>query len=236
MSNFPKNLFIASEVRSGSTVIAESLAYSLYESYGVECWQIAHEHFSIMQYNRKNSNAQDIVSSLFINQFGFRCGKWMVNDLKYLFQSIRNGNRYDEQLIAEHTAWIIVLRKDIVRQSISSAYAKLSGVYHHYGSPEDCADADLELVYENVRLGFREILTSNYYLNAFSRKIQRGCVTYYEDYIVNPKQELIRVLDELKMPLDLSILRMVDPKLRQTAQEVKSAWRERFDDLFLSFP
>ena len=109
-------------------------------------------------------------------------------------------------------------------------------MYHHYGSSEVSEDVGLELSYEDVRIGFREILTSDYYLNAFARKVKRGCLVYYEDYMANPNQELTRILRELKMPLDLDCLRMVPSKLTPTAQQDKSEWRERFDDLFLSFP
>lgn len=217
-------------------MIAESLAYSLYESYGVECWQIAQENFSVLQSNLNEENAHSIMSRLYLNQFGFRCGKWLVNDLKYLFRSISAGSIEDKEFLGYQTAWIVVLRKDIVSQAISSAYAKISGVYHHYGSSEVSDDVDLELSYEDVRIAFREILTSNYYLNAFARKVKRGCLVYYEDYTEDPKRELTRIIQELNMPLDLDCLRMVQAKLTPTAQQGKSEWRERFDDFFLPFP
>ena len=119
MSKFPEGFFIASEVRSGSTVIAESLAYSLHESYGVECWQIAQENFRALHSNQDKTNAREIMSSLYLNQFGFRCGKWLVNDLKYLFRSILEGNIEDKEFITDRMAWLVVLRKDIVSQAIS---------------------------------------------------------------------------------------------------------------------
>jgi len=43
-----KSLFIATEVRCGSTFVAESLAYELHNKFGFHLWDLAKERFAFL--------------------------------------------------------------------------------------------------------------------------------------------------------------------------------------------
>lgn len=70
-----KALFIASEVRSGSTYVAEAIAYSIAQSFGVECWGLAHEKFAVLDGDFQPAKVRSILNGLCINQAGFRSAK-----------------------------------------------------------------------------------------------------------------------------------------------------------------
>jgi len=135
-----KTLFIASEVRSGSTYIAESLAYELESNFGFRMWDLAKEHFSFLD---DCSSPDDIVktwSGLYLDPSGFASAKIMCKGLSVLHRHASSAQDVQQAFFGESAYWIVVRRRDRIKQAVSLAIAIKTGAYHHYGNAEEAPD------------------------------------------------------------------------------------------------
>lgn len=229
-----KALFMASEVRSGSTYIAETISYSLFQSYGIECWDLALEKFSALAEDRRPALAKSILTGIFISQGGFRCAKLMVKDIVGLLNAVDEDPSLAESFLSDECAWIIVRRRNKFRQAVSLAYAQTSRVYHHYSDSGEPADQNVVIAPEEVMPHYGAIAVSDDYLGLLANVLPRCHTVFYEDFMENPRACLTVLLKELDIPVDIENLKIGDPKLVVTQNDKKVALEDQFKKYFLS--
>lgn len=228
-----KALFIASEVRSGSTYAAEAIAYSFAESFGVECWGLAHEKFAVLNGDCQPAKVRAILNELFINQAGFRCSKLMVKDLTVIFRAIDEDETIAEDFLSSSCAWIIVRKKNKFRQAVSLSYAEASGVYHNYTAEDSAPDYNISISPQDVKRRYLALAASDDYLSLFATKARRSVTIFHEDFVEDPLSTIKHIISSLNLPFDSQAVEYSTPKITPTAQTGKRQLEKDFREYFL---
>lgn len=226
-------LLLASEVRSGSTYIAETLAYSFAQSYGIECWGLAKEQFASIALNRNPLLLNEIFNGMYINQAGFRTSKLMVKDIVGLINIFDNDRSLYDEFFSDSCAWLIVRRRNKLRQAVSLAFAEQSGVWHHYDVDELTNDSRLTLAPSDVRPYYNSVIASDDFLDLFSEQLVRKYTVYYEDFRENPSSVAMEIINKLGIPVDPMSFIFSSPKLVPTSQLEKVELERDFRRYFL---
>ena len=79
-----KLLVIASEVRSGSTFLAEILSYTFNKLFGFEFWDLTKEHFNTINDSSSIEDILSIYDNIWVNQFNFKSSKLMCSSISVL--------------------------------------------------------------------------------------------------------------------------------------------------------
>ncbi|MGT0247066.1 Stf0 family sulfotransferase [Burkholderia pyrrocinia] len=231
-----KTLYIASEVRSGSTFIAESISYYLNERFGYEFWDLAQERFSGLHAESTADEIMEIQSSLYLNPEGWASSKIMCKALSIIKRESANSEIVKNAFFGQNAYWIVIRRKNKIQQAISLATAKKSGLYHYYGDPNDAPDNNVSFDPAEIEEALKSILLSDIYLEAFASALpqDRYMEISYEDFL-KIKSEYINKINMLcDLPVDDEIANEVNlAKIKQTAQSEKQVAREKFIDWFL---
>jgi LPS sulfotransferase NodH len=228
-----KALWMAAEVRSGSTFIAETLAYSFSESFGVECWTLAQENFAPLNDDSRPEIARALLENIPDNQVGFRSSKLMVKDLGALFRAMDADIALREEFFADDCGWIVVRRRNKVRQAVSAALAAASGSYHYYGGLGPDPDSAVDLPMELVKEAMVGICLSDDYLAVLATRLPRSITIYYEDFLADPAGSLKAIINQLHIPVDVERLQIARPKITPTSQRRKADIEQAFADYFL---
>jgi LPS sulfotransferase NodH len=228
-----KALWMAAEVRSGSTYIAETLAYSFSASFGIDCWALARENFAPLNEDSRPETVRALLGQLYINQAGFRSSKLMVKDMGALFRAADAGPALRDEFFVDDCAWIVVRRRNKVRQAVSAALAAASGTYHYYGGSGPDPDSAVDLPMELVREAMVAICLSDDYLAMLAARLSRSITVYYEDFLADPAGWVTAIINQLRIPVDVSQLQMAPPKLTPTSQSRKADLEQAFADYFL---
>lgn len=227
------NLFIASEVRSGSTYVAESLAYSFSSSYNVDFWDAGKELFSGLNDYSSGMEIMQLLSKIGQNSLGMRCAKIMCSSLSIICREAKKDPVLQEIFFGEDARWIVIRRKDRIKQAVSLATALASNNWHYYSDPESAPDHQTSVASSAVYDALKMVVLSDDYLENFSRVVARGTVIFYEDFVQNELTSLKEVIEKLALPLDASALILGEPKLQQTAKVAKKVSEEAFRRYFL---
>ena len=107
--NSIRNIFIASEVRSGSTYLAESIAYNLFKLNEWNLWDLTKEHFSSLNQTTTPSDILQLLNSLYTDSSGFRGSKIMVSSLSVICAQ-SHVDSVEDALFGDHSYWIVLLR------------------------------------------------------------------------------------------------------------------------------
>lgn len=176
-----KNLFIASEVRSGSTFAAELLAYTINNWLGQEFWDLAQEKYSSLDDRSKPEDIQEISNKIWINRIGFRSAKIMCDALSVICREASRDDAIYDSFYGEESYWIIIKRKDTISQAVSLAYARADGVYHSYEGHVEPRAKPVSM--GEVDCALKAVLASNTYLDVFRSMPKRSIQWYYEDIL-----------------------------------------------------
>lgn len=227
------NLFIASEVRSGSTYIAESLAYSFSDSFKMDFWDAGKELFNLINDSTDSSQIGSILSSLGQNGVGIKCSKIMCGSLSIICREVKkNPDLYDE-FFGEKACWIIIRRRNKIKQAVSLATAIASDTWHFYGDPDTSPDNKASITNESIYDALKMILLSDDYLENFSHFVSRSTTIYYEDFVGNELQTLKRTIEKLDLPFNQQVLTISPAKLKKTGQSLKSQAEQEFRQYLL---
>lgn len=220
VSDGRKRLFIASEVRCGSTYVAETLSYDLYESHGYELWDLTKEHFAGLDDDTTAEQAALTLNSLYLDSSGFVASKFMCKSLTYLQRLAERSPEVREAFFGDEAYWIVVRRDDRIEQAVSLALACKSGVFHHYGDPKTADDRDVELSLEELDAALKAISLSDIYLQTFAASLPRGRVLTFEyrDFLADQAGALARVRALCGFPASDRVSRPNGARLRRTAQ------------------
>jgi hypothetical protein len=194
-------LFIASEVRSGSTYIAEAIAYHFQNSFGYSLFDLTKEHFADLNDQSTAGEILGIYDSLYQDQRGWVACKIMCPALSIILRESRKSEHVYESLFGAHSHWIIVRRRSKIEQAVSLAFARRTGNWHSYGA-DDASSELLEVRPKDVEDALRAILLSDTYLEALAGFIpdQRKSVVHYEDFLASPLPFIARLSGVLRLP------------------------------------
>ena len=229
-----KSLFIASEVRCGSTFVAETLAYELFQSFGFELWDLAHERFAHLGEDSTPADALSIWESLFLDSSGFVASKIMCKGLSVLHRLARQSAAVREAFFGEGAHWIVLRRSDRVEQAVSLALANKTKLYHFYDDPERAPDCGASLTPGEVDQAFKAVALSDVYLEVFAHTppTRRKLAFEYHAFVDDQFGHLSRVhalcgFNSVPAPF------VNASKIKRTAGEAKKTASAAFKEWFL---
>lgn len=223
MRNRPRYVFIASEVRSGSTFVAEAVAYSA-EQADVQLFDLTKEPFNDVD---DSHGAADILARLSrlrddcsADEFVTSC-KWLVPALARAWQLSEVSESLAHVLFGPDTAWLVVSRQNVVGQAMSLAAARSTGLWHEYGEPEvekrpGLAQAgDEAFVASTVDL-VETLASSRVFLEVFADHVRDTAASVheitYEAFLEDPSAQLT----EIQRGLGLAIVDYAGVKIRRS--------------------
>lgn len=163
-----RNLFIASEVRSGSTWVGELLAYFL-DRHGLHtAFGLTQETFREMDMTSTADEACRLFDALWRDTTGLATAKLQCASLSLIYREAQHSAELMRRFFGPETAWIVLRRRDTLRQAVSLSAARRSARYHHYGDTE--ADADLGIGHRDTDDALAAILRSDLFLATFAER------------------------------------------------------------------
>ncbi len=188
-----KTLIMASGVRSGSTFIAESIAYHFQAAAGMMLFDLTKEHLDALNHRSRAPEILRRLHSLWTNAEGWSATKIMCNSLSVMIRESKRKNELKTALFGPNTYWIVVRRRDRIRRAVSLAWAKRSGAWHVYEEGHATGSGTPPVV--ESRAALEEILLDDVYLEALSENISpdRCIEVIYEDFLANPAPVIDRL-------------------------------------------
>lgn len=223
--------FLASEVRSGSTYIAELISYSLNASFGYELWDLASEHLRNLNDYSTAADVHARISSLWLSPQNIRSSKVMCAALSVISRWTRRNPELKQRVFGDSAKWIIVRRRDKIRQAVSLAVARQSGVFHNYDS--SAADDEVSVSMKDVEDALSAVILSDEYLRLFSAVPNQCATVFYEDVLEDPNAVLGNALTNiglLERPGDFELSAV---KIAPDHQRQKTALQESFSEWLL---
>ena len=228
-----KSLFIASEVRCGSTFIAETLAYELNQNLGFHLWDLAQERFSHLDDRSTVEDAMGAWRALYLDGCGFVASKVMCKALSVLHRLARQSEAVREAFFGEDAHWIVLRRNDRVEQAVSLALASKTQTYHYYDDPGAAPDRDATLTPGEVDWAFKAVALSDVYLEVFAKTppTERKIAFEYHEFLDDQVGHLNRVhelcgFSRLHAPsyVNLSKIKRTGGAVKRQASEAFKAW------------
>ena len=163
-----RNLFIASEVRSGSTWVGELLAYFLEQHGRQVAFGLTHETFRDLDETSTYQDACRLFDQMWRDPTGLATAKLQCASLSLVYREAQHSPELMSRFFGPDTAWIVLRRRDTLRQAVSLSAARRSERYHHYGDTQ--ADADLGVGHEETDDALAAILRSDLFLATFAER------------------------------------------------------------------
>ena len=187
-------LFIASEVRSGSTYIAEAIAYHFHNVYGYSLFDLTKEHFAKLNERSTSDEVLRIYDSLYLDPRGWAACKIMCQSLSIILRESRKSESVNHSFFGANSHWIIVRRRSKIEQAVSLAFARESGIWHSYAVDDSGLEAPIVRP-NDVEDALRAILLSDTYLEALAGFIpeNKKWVLHYEDFLASPSSFIERL-------------------------------------------
>jgi hypothetical protein len=230
-----KFLFIASEVRCGSTFIAETIAYELKRTFGYQLFGLTKERFAHLDNTTSAEEVLETWRALHLDASGFAVAKLMCKSLSYLHRLMRNSDDIREAFFGENCFWIVVRRNDRIEQAVSLALASKTGAYHHYDDPRLASDNDAELTLAEMDWALKAVAMSDIYLQTFASSLppERTLSVFYKDFLADEAGHLEKIHNMCGFPAFDRANYVNESKLKQTGREVKKRCVEQLRQWFL---
>ena len=226
----PTYLFMASEVRSGSTYVAELISYSVNASFGFEVWGLNREELRDLTDQDTATDIRTLVSTLWLSRENIRSSKVMCSQLSILTRCARRDRAVQSLLFGENARWIIVRRRNRIRQAVSLATARKSGVYHSYART---AEPQLSVSMSDVEDALRAINLSDEYLRLFSSVPSVCAEIFYEDVLADPQGTIRAALEDVGVLPQSTRFILGEAKLSPDRQAQKADLELAFGDWLL---
>jgi LPS sulfotransferase NodH/transposase-like protein len=218
-----KALIIASQVRSGSTFVAESIAYHFEGIFGDVLFDLTREHFAGLSDTSSHEQILTLFNSLYLGHQGWIATKIMCAALSVIVRESRKADSLNDAFFGPNTYWIIVRRRETVGQAVSLAYAREIGDWHVYKTTQKAAEQD-KVTLKETEEALRSVLLSDVYLESFKHFISADSVIeiYYEDFLCDPTPFIERIYGVLGLVRPEGGVRYVDKtKIRRHATNAK---------------
>jgi LPS sulfotransferase NodH/transposase-like protein len=230
-----KALIIASQVRSGSTFVGESIAYHFEKAFGNVLFGLTKEDFADVTEASSYSEILTKFNSLYLGHQGWVATKIMCAALSVIVREARKADSLKQAFFGPNTHWIVVRRREKVSQAVSLAYARRTGEWHVYNVEPAAPDA-LHAIRKETEDALRSIVLSDVYLEAFKSltSSDRVIEVFYEDFVADPTRLVKRIYDVLGLRRPKGGLRYVDlTKIRRQATSAKLESERDFKDWLL---
>ena len=227
-----KTLFLASPVRSGSTYIAEEIAYRLQRYGEFEFFDLTRDAFAGLTDSSTAAEIKEVYGKLFEDpRSGWSTTKIHCAGLSIITREARRDPELREAFFGANSRWIIVQRRNKIAQAVSLATARKSDVWHVYGDPESAGDQDVKVGVTEIQKALHAILFDDVYLDALSGMLapERVIRVTYEDVFGGARKTTAAVakLCELDVKLGKERHKQV-AKIVPSARSVKSSLVEEF--------
>ena len=231
-----KSLFIASEVRCGSTFVAETVAYELNKSCGFELWDLGHERFSFVGENTSADEILKVWSMLYCDRSGFVGAKLMSKALSFIYNRALDCDELREAFFGDDAYWIVVRRQDRIEQAVSLALALKTGTFHHYDDPALAKDNVAELTLEEMDWALKAVSMTDIYLQAFAANLPKERIVsiYYNDFVADEAGYLEKIHALVGFPAFERTNYVNESKIKPTGRSVKRFYVEQFRRWFLA--
>jgi LPS sulfotransferase NodH/transposase-like protein len=226
-----KALIIASEVRSGSTFVAESIAYHFDGVFGDVLFGLTKENFADLRATSSGTEILTKFNSLYLGHQGWVATKIMCAALSIIVREARIADSLKEAMFGSNAHWLIVRRRKKISQAVSLAYARKTGDWHVYGPKQNGADKP-NVTFKETEDALRSILLSDIYLETFSSLIARDkkIEVFYEDFLAEPSSLIEHVYDVLGLTRPKDGVSYVDKtKIRREATGQKRQSESNFN-------
>ncbi len=227
----PTYFFMASEVRSGSTYVAELIAYSLNASTGHEVWGLAQEALRDLNDGSTSEEVRTLLTSLWSSPQDFKSSKVMCAQLSILNRHAKVDPELRELAFGERARWVVVRRRNRIRQAVSLAVARQSGVYHSYEPDNASCAVDIDM--ESVKEALHAVIVSDEYLRLFSSVPARCVELFYEDVVQDPAAAVGKLLRDLGMLPASAEFNFANAKLRPDQAASKEELESEFAEWLL---
>jgi hypothetical protein len=225
-----KSLFIATEVRCGSTFVAESLAYELHDKFGFHLWDLAKERFSFLNEDTRPEPLLTTWRALYLDGSGFVASKFMCKTLSLVHRLARISEDIHDAFLGEDAYWVVIRRRDRVEQAVSLALAAKSGTFHYYGHVEPAPDHHTQLTLEEIDWALKAVALSDVYLETFFSSLprERRVCLYYEDFVRDQTPYLNQIHELCGFPALDAAAYVNMSKLKPTGRDIKAAAGSQF--------
>ena len=227
---------MASEVRCGSTFIAETIAYELNKSCGRELWGLAKEKFSFVDEDTSADEILNTWSALYLDGSGFASSKLMCKALSHIHRLAGDSDPMREAFFGENAYWIVVRRQDRIEQAVSLALALKTNTFHHYGDPELAKDKTAELTLEEMDWALKAVSLTDIYLQTLAASLpkERTLSIDYNDFVADEAGYLEKVHALCGFPPFDRATYVNESKIKRTGRDVKQFYVEQFRQWFLA--
>ena len=228
--------FIASEVRCGSTFVAETIAYELKKSFEFDLWDLAKEHFSYLDPDSTPDRAMETWRTLYFDISGFVAAKIMCKGLSNIHRLAEFSPDVRDAFFGPRARWIVVRRRDRIEQATSLALARKTQNFHYYGDPELSTDSAAELTIGDIDAALKAVALSDVYLEVFAASLPpERCVSFhYDDFVQDQPGCLARIHEICGFPSLDATNYVNDSKLKQTGGSIKKSYSAQFKRWFLA--
>lgn len=187
-----KTLFIASEVRSGSTWVAELLAYSL-DKHKVSAFGLTHEVFSGFCHTTTSDEVAAAFDALWRDASGVASAKIMCSSLSIICREAMNSPAVAERFFGPNVKWIVIHRENRISQAVSLAVARKTGRYHSYDPMGESLLPESTVSNEEVMSALLAVSLSDTFLETFSSRFPLANPLYrkYEEVMRGPNVFLL---------------------------------------------
>jgi len=205
--------------------VAECLAYHLDHQFGYSLYALANEYFARLNDTSTEADVMEIYSSLYRDKSGWTSSKAMCGSLSILVREARRSAKVNSAFFGTSAFWIIVRRRDKVKQAASLALARAAGFYHYYGDVTVSPDQAHQISVRQLEDALRAVELSDTYLDVFRQHLQDGqyIEIFYEDFLESEAKFIsqIREFMGLERLADFSSYESL-AKLKSTAHKTKA--------------
>ncbi len=223
-------MFIASDVRSGSTYIAEIIAYTLFKQLGWHTWGLTKETFNVLSAVDDPSSVSALLGTLHLDSSGYKCAKLMVHSLSIIHR-LSADETIKSLFFGENTYWIFVRRSNRVGQAVSLAVAQKTGLFHEY---EDRAVESEPPSMVEIKQAHEAVSLSWDYLQLFSEKCSHSIHVEYEKFKSDISRGMASVGRFLGVDLQTVHSELGEPKIKATDSQLKDSLAREYGDWLLS--
>jgi Stf0 sulphotransferase len=165
------SLFLASSVRSGSTYVAEEIAYRLHNAAQLQFFNLTRDCFWSLTSRSTAEDVKQIFSGLYVDTSGWATSKIHCASMSVIKRESYRDESVREAFFGPTARWIFVRRRNVLAQAVSLAAAKKSGAWAVYSQPESAADSNVEISNDEVHRALGNILLDNIFLDTFERSL-----------------------------------------------------------------
>ena len=230
-SGIRNSLFLASAVRSGSTYVAEEIAYRLQRDGGFQFFNLTRDSFSGLTNDSTARDIQNIYRKLFVDTSGWASSKIHSAALSVITRESRRDPTLYKAFFGPRARWIVVQRRDKIAQAVSLAMARKTRTWHSYSRSKSAEKSAQEVSLMEIEAALRSILLDDVYLEAFSRNLspKQMIRVNYEDVVSSGRQAAAAVI--ALCGLDVKLKRDKKKqvaKIVRTGRQMKGRLAEEF--------